>query len=335
MQRIILAIESSCDETAAAILIDGQVVSNIIANQTIHQQFGGVVPELASRAHQQNIVPVVNQALEEAHVSKDQLHAIAFTQGPGLLGALLVGTSFAKAMAFGLNIPLIAVNHMKGHIFSNFIESPAPSFPFLSLVVSGGHTQLVLVKSPSQLEVLGETRDDAVGEAFDKIAKIMGFDYPGGPLIDQWAQKGDPTRFAFPATNMPALDFSFSGIKTAFLYLVQKESKKNPQFLAQHKADLCASIQKTLVAMLLTKLKLAVQQTGVKQIALAGGVAANSELRHQLVQLGEEYQWDIFLPHKAYCTDNAAMIARAADFQFLAQDFASFDVQPMPRMPLN
>jgi len=335
MKRIILAIESSCDETAAAVGIDGKNLSNIIANQTIHQQYGGVVPELASRAHQQNIVPVVDQALKEADVTKDRLHAIAFTQGPGLLGALMVGASFAKALAFGLNIPLIAVNHMRGHIFSNFIESSSPTFPFISLVVSGGHTQLVLVKDPTNMEVIGQTKDDAVGEAFDKIAKIMGFEYPGGPFIDQYAQKGNPSRFKFPATKMPELDFSFSGIKTAFLYLVQKESQKNADFVTLNKHDLCASIQSTLVSMLLDKLVLAVDQTGVKQIALAGGVAANSALREKLLLLGKKNNWQVFLPNKAYCTDNAAMIAMAADFQFLAGDFCNYDVKPMPRMPLS
>lgn len=331
---VILAIETSCDETAAAVIRNGKIASNLVATQAVHAQYGGIVPELASRAHQQHIVPVVEQALQQAAITPAKLDAVAFTQGPGLLGALLVGVSFAKSMAFALNIPLIAVHHMRAHILANFIEEPAPTFPFLCLTVSGGHTQLVLVKAPLQMEVIGTTQDDAVGEAFDKIGKLMGLPYPAGPLIDQYAQKGYSQRFQFPATVMPQLDFSFSGIKTAFLYFMRENQEKDANFVAKHRADICASIQSTLVSMLVEKLKKAVEQTGVKSIALAGGVAANSGLREKLQQLTIQEGWELSAPKLAYCTDNAAMVAMAAHYQYLAGDYSDLNVMAKPRMPL-
>ncbi|XWN35050.1 MAG: tRNA (adenosine(37)-N6)-threonylcarbamoyltransferase complex transferase subunit TsaD [Roseivirga sp.] len=328
----ILAIESSCDETAAAVVCQGKIASNVVATQAVHEQYGGVVPELASRAHQQNIVPVVHQALQQAHVTPGMLHAVAFTQGPGLLGSLLVGTSFAKALAFALDIPLIAVHHMKAHVLAHFIDLPGPSFPFLCLTVSGGHTQLVLVKDYLTMEVLGTTQDDAIGEAFDKIGKLMGFPYPGGPHIDRYAQQGNPHRFQFPMTIMPQLDFSFSGIKTAFLQLLKKNKAQNPQFIAQQRDDLCASIQQALLQMLLDKLQKAVAQTGLKTIAVAGGVAANTGLRRELQRLAVQEGWQVFIPSLAYCTDNAAMVAMAAHYQYLAGDFSDLRATALPRM---
>jgi N6-L-threonylcarbamoyladenine synthase len=271
----ILAIETSCDETAAAIICNGKITSNIVASQSIHTNYGGVVPELAARAHQKYILPVIQKALSSAHLSKEDLDAIAFTRGPGLLGALLTGACFAKSMALGLSIPLLGVHHMRAHILANFIEEPYPMFPFLCLTVSGGHTQLVLIKDPTSMEVVGQTQDDAVGEAYDKIAKMMGFPYPGGPWIDRYAQEGNPLAFSFPITNMPNLDFSFSGIKTAFLYFLSKNMKNNPNFITSHQADLCASIQYTLIQMLLIKVKKAMVQFDLSYVALAGGVAAN------------------------------------------------------------
>ncbi len=337
MQKIsptILAIETSCDETAAAVIDNGNIASNVIATQGVHAQYGGIVPELASRAHQQNLVPVVRQAMGEAKITPSELGAIAFTQGPGLLGALLVGTSFAKSVAFALDIPLIAVHHMHAHILANFIELPHPTFPLLGLTASGGHTQLVLVKDHLCMDIIGETQDDAVGEAFDKIGKLMGFPYPGGPLIDQYAQQGDPQRFQFPSTKVPHLNFSFSGIKTAFLYFLREHQKRDSQFVAKYRADLCASIQYTLIGMLLEKLKEAVAQTGIKVIAVAGGVAANSGLRTQLKQLAAQEGWSVFIPQLSYCTDNAAMVAITASYQYLAGDFCSIKVTAKPRMPL-
>ncbi len=330
----ILAIESSCDETSASIIINGKVQNNIVATQSIHENYGGVVPELASRAHQQNIIPVVNEALKDANIAKSNLSAIAFTQGPGLLGALLIGTSFAKSMALALGIPVIAVNHMKAHILAHFIESPSPKFPFLCLTVSGGHTQIVKVESAIKMEVIGTTKDDAVGEAFDKCAKIIGFPYPGGPLIDQHAKSGDPNRFKFPNTEMPGLFYSFSGIKTAFLYFVRDEMKKDDQFIEKNRNDLCASIQKTLVDMLFSKLKKASKNTGINQIAIAGGVSANSELRNRLDQIKDKLNWDVFIPSFQYCTDNAGMIAMAAHFQYEAGDFSTYHAVPQPRMQI-
>ncbi len=332
----ILAIESSCDETSAAVLINGQVCSNVIATQLIHEQYGGVVPELASRAHQQHIVPVVARALADANVPKNELSAIAFTRGPGLLGSLLVGTSFAKALALGLNRPLIEVNHLQAHVLAHFIRddarTPVPEFPFLCLTVSGGHTQLVRVDAPLSMVVIGQTQDDAVGEAFDKSAKLLGLPYPGGPLIDKYARTGNPLAFRFPTTEMPGLDFSFSGIKTAILYFLRDQTKANPAFVAENLPDICASIQHTLVQMLLTKLKRAVRETGIQEVAIAGGVSANSGLRASLLALGQEQGWTVYIPPFDYCTDNAAMIGMAAHFKYLAGEFTSQEVSPMPRM---
>lgn len=331
----ILAIETSCDETAAAVLDKGQIASNVVATQIIHTQYGGVVPELASRAHQQQLVPVVERATQTAATTVTDLDAIAFTQGPGLLGSLLVGASFAKAMAFALDIPLIAVHHMRAHILANFIEKPYPTFPLLGLTASGGHTQLVLAKDYLHMEVIGTTQDDAVGEAFDKIGKLMGLPYPAGPHIDRCAQQGDAQRFQFAATHMPALDFSFSGIKTAFLYFLTAQQKRDPDFVTKNRNDLCASIQYTLIKMLLEKLKAAVAQTGIQTIALAGGVAANSGLRSQLERLGTQHGWNVFVPQQAYCTDNAAMIAITAYHQYVAADFSPLKVTVQPSMPLS
>ncbi|MBD2701408.1 tRNA (adenosine(37)-N6)-threonylcarbamoyltransferase complex transferase subunit TsaD [Spirosoma sp. BT702] len=328
----ILAIESSCDETSAAVLADGHIRSNIIATQLIHEKYGGVVPELASRAHQQHILPVVERALLDAKVSKNELNAVAFTRGPGLLGSLLVGASFAKALALGLNIPLIEVNHMQAHVLAHFLESPAPSFPFLCLTVSGGHTQLVRIDGPLAMTVIGQTQDDAVGEAFDKSAKLLGLPYPGGPLIDKYAKTGNPLAFRFPMGDMPNLDFSFSGIKTAIMYFLRDNTKTNPDFIQERLPDICASIQHTLVQMLLTKLKRAASETGIRDIAIAGGVSANSVLRSMLLQLGNELGWHVFIPKFEYCTDNAAMIAIAAQFKYEQGDFTDQLVSPLPRM---
>ena len=328
----ILAIESSCDETSAAVIINGKIRSNIVATQIIHQLYGGVVPELASRAHQQHIIPVVVEALQTAKVTKNELNAIAFTRGPGLLGALLVGASFAKSMALGLDLPLIEVNHMQAHVLAHFIDDPAPSFPFLCLTVSGGHTQIVLVRDFLDMEIIGQTQDDAVGEAFDKSAKLLGLPYPGGPLIDKYAQRGNPLAFSLPTGEMPALDFSFSGIKTAILYFLQKQTRQNPNFIDQNLADICASIQHTLVKTLMQKLKKAALQTGIRQIAIAGGVSANSGLRAALVQAGQTNKWEVYVPKFEYCTDNAAMIAMAAHYKYLEADFCGQDVSPLPRM---
>ena len=338
----IVAIESSCDETSAAVLVNGQIRSNVIATQLIHEQYGGVVPELASRAHQQHILPVVERALTDANVMKNQLSAVAFTRGPGLLGSLLVGTSFAKALALGLDIPLIEVNHMQAHVLAHFIDDrtdryaeaarPKPLFPFLCLTVSGGHTQLVRVDGPLAMRVIGQTMDDAVGEAFDKSAKLLGLPYPGGPLIDKYAKDGNPLAFRFPMSEMPELNFSFSGIKTAILYFLRDNVKTNPNFITENLSDICASIQHTLVQMLLTKLKRAARETGIRDIAIAGGVSANSGLRTALKQLGAEVGWNVFIPHFDYCTDNAAMIAMAAQFKYEAGAFAGQDVSPLPRL---
>ncbi|MDQ3534737.1 MAG: tRNA (adenosine(37)-N6)-threonylcarbamoyltransferase complex transferase subunit TsaD [Bacteroidota bacterium] len=332
MDIFILGIESSCDETSAAILRNGEILSNIIATQSIHKNYGGVVPELASRAHQSNIIPTVRKALFEANIHKSQLNAVAFTRGPGLLGSLLVGVSFAKAMALGLDIKLIDVNHMQAHILAHFIDDPKPDFPFLCLTASGGHTQIVLVKDYLDMEVIGTTQDDAVGEAFDKAAKMLNFPYPGGPLLDKNAKDGNPDAFKFPYTSMPGLSFSFSGIKTAFLYFLRDETKKNAQFIEQHLNDICASMQRHLVKMLLEKLIKASDQTGIKNIAIAGGVAANSDLRTQLQIEADKKRWKTFIPAFQYCTDNAAMIAIAGYFKFKSGDFASLDVEPQPRL---
>ncbi|SHJ68583.1 N6-L-threonylcarbamoyladenine synthase [Reichenbachiella agariperforans] len=332
MSEVILAIESSCDETSAAVCIGDVIKSNVIATQQIHSKYGGVVPELASRAHQQAIAPVVMEALERAGVTKADLTAVAFTQGPGLLGALLVGASFAKSLALGLKVPLIAVNHMKAHILAHFIENPKPAFPFLCLTVSGGHTQIVRVDDYLDMTVLGQTKDDAVGEAFDKCAKIMGIPYPGGPIIDKLAKEGDADRFEFSKTDMPDLDYSFSGIKTSFLYFTQNQSQKNTGFVEENKHDLAASIQKHLIGMLTDKLVLAAQREGISNIAIAGGVSANSELRQTLIAMGEQNGWQVFIPKFEYCTDNAAMIAMTAYYQSQQNDTATMNVSPMPRL---
>lgn len=328
----ILAIESSCDETSAAVAVDGKVLNNIIATQSVHENYGGVVPELASRAHQQNIVPVVDEALKNAAISKDDLSAIAFTRGPGLMGALLVGTSFAKSMALALDIPLIEVNHMQAHILAHFIDDPKPSFPFLCLTVSGGHTQIVLVKDYLEMEVIGETQDDAVGEAFDKTAKMLGLGYPGGPLVDKLAQEGDALRFKFPETEMQGLNYSFSGIKTAVLYFLRDQLKQNESFIKDNVNDICASVQYTLVRMLLQKLRRAARQHHISEIAIAGGVSANSGLRNTLNEMAKKEGWNVYIPSFEYCTDNAGMIAMAAHFKYVQDEFVGQEVSALPRM---
>jgi N6-L-threonylcarbamoyladenine synthase len=331
----ILAIESSCDETSAAVISNGKVLNNIIATQAIHQKYGGVVPELASRAHQQNIVVVVNEALQEAGVSPQQLQAIAFTRGPGLIGSLHVGVSFAKGLALALQLPLIEVNHMQAHVLAHFIDEPKPAFPFLCLTVSGGHTQIVLVKDYLEMQVIGETQDDAVGEAFDKAAKLLGLPYPGGPLIDKRASEGNPNRFKFTETHMPGLDFSFSGIKTQFMYFLRDQLLQNPEFISQNMPDLCASIQYHLIGMLMKRLKEAAKQTGITEIAIAGGVAANSGLRKSLLETSKQLNWKVYIPDFHYCTDNAGMIAIAAHYKFLKQEFTDQSVTPLARMPIQ
>lgn len=333
MRSVILAIESSCDETSASVMVNGKVLNNIIATQGVHQKYGGVVPELASRAHQRNIVAVVNEALQGAGIMKTDLTAVAFTRGPGLMGSLLVGVSFAKGLSLGLNIPLIEVNHMQAHVLAHFIDDPKPRFPFLCLTVSGGHTQIVLVRDFLDMEVIGQTQDDAVGEAFDKAAKVMGLPYPGGPLIDKYAQDGNPSAFKFPETVMPGLNFSFSGIKTAFLYFLRDEKQKNPHFVEQNLNDICASLQQHLVKMLITRLVQASERTGIKEISIAGGVSANSGLRKAIMETGNKLGWNVFIPAFEYCTDNAAMIAMAAHYKFIKGEFCGLDVVPLARMP--
>lgn len=318
----LLAIESSCDETSAAVCRNGKILSNHIANQTVHEKYGGVVPELASRAHLQNMVPVVDVALQQAGVSLNELDAIAFTQAPGLIGSLLIGSQFAKSLALALNKPLIAVHHMQAHVLANLIEADKPAFPFLCLTVSGGHTQIVVAKSPLQLEVIGETLDDAAGEAFDKAAKMLGLPYPGGPLIDSYAKAGDNNRFRFAEPRIEGLNFSFSGLKTSVLYFLQKETKHDPEFIQHNLADLCASVQKTIVSILMRKLEKAVAQTGIHTVCLAGGVSANSGLRAAFKATGRQLGWTTFIPPFQYCTDNAAMIAITAYYKYLVQDFA-------------
>lgn len=330
----ILAIESSCDETSASVILNGKVLNNIVATQSVHEKYGGVVPELASRAHQENLIPVVQEAINSSGIEKSDLSAVAFTRGPGLMGSLLVGVSFAKAFARALNIPLIDVNHMQAHVLAHFIEDPKPEFPFICLTVSGGHTQLVLVKDYLEMEVIGETQDDAVGEAFDKTAKLLGLPYPGGPLIDKYAKEGNPKAFDFPITRMPGLNYSFSGIKTAVLYFLRDQLQINPKFIEENLPDLCASIQHTLVQMLLIKLKDAMKEYGVKNVAIAGGVSANSGLRSTLAELARRKGWNLFVPKFEYCTDNAAMIAMAAHYKYLKGEFASLDVTPLAKMKL-
>ncbi|WP_276089019.1 tRNA (adenosine(37)-N6)-threonylcarbamoyltransferase complex transferase subunit TsaD [Pedobacter sp. JY14-1] len=329
---VILAIESSCDETSVAICNNDKITANVIANQTIHQNYGGVIPELASRVHQQNIVPVVHQALKDAGVTRSDLSAVAFTQGPGLLGSLLVGVSFAKSFALALSLPLISVNHMQAHILAHFIDEPKPSFPFLCLTVSGGHTQIVLVSSHFDMEIVGETLDDAAGEAFDKTAKILNLPYPGGPLIDKHARTGNPLAYKFGEPQIKDLDYSFSGLKTSILYFIRDQEKADPEFTVRNLDDICASVQYSIINILLNKLKKAAKQYGIKEIAIAGGVSANSGLRGALQETATELGWNIYIPAFQYCTDNAGMIAIAAHYKYLKQDFVGQDVAPLARM---
>jgi len=332
---VILAIESSCDDTSAAILRGDRVLSNLIAGQKIHEEYGGVVPELASRAHQENIVPVVQKAIKDAGIAKEEIDAIAFTRGPGLMGSLLVGTSFAKGLATGLRIPLIEVNHMRAHILAHRIQSEGqkrPDFPFMCLTVSGGHTQIVLVKSPQEFELIGETIDDAAGEAFDKGAKMLGLPYPGGPLVDKHAQEGNPDWFVFPHPSIQGFNFSFSGLKTALLYKLKSMTEEEKK---EHFADICASYQKGIIQFLLSKLKKAAAKHKIKDVAIAGGVSANSELRKQIQLVGEKERWNVFIPEFQFCTDNAAMIGIAAYYQYLQEDFCTLEVSPSPRMKID
>lgn len=331
----ILGIESSCDDTAAAVINNGHILSNVVATQKIHEEYGGVVPELASRAHQKNIVPVVHQALRKANIDKKDLKAIAFTRGPGLMGALLVGTSFSKSLALGLGIPLIDVNHMQAHILAHFIKADgqtAPSFPFLALTISGGHTQIVKVTNYFEMEVIGQTIDDAVGEAFDKSAKILGLPYPGGPLIDKYAKDGNPKAYPFTKPKVGPLDFSFSGLKTAVLYFIERETAKNPNFVAENRADICASLQFTIVDYLMDKLKNAVKATGITEIAIGGGVSANSGIRNALSDAETTYGWKTHVPNFEYCTDNAAMIAIVGQLKYEEGQFAKNDVVASARL---
>ncbi|WP_306350212.1 tRNA (adenosine(37)-N6)-threonylcarbamoyltransferase complex transferase subunit TsaD [Flavobacterium sp. '19STA2R22 D10 B1'] len=331
----LLAIESSCDDTAAAILHNDKILSNVVAGQSIHEQYGGVVPELASRAHQQNIVPVVEMALRNANIEKNQLNAIVFTQGPGLMGSLLVGSSFAKSLALALNVPLIAVNHMQAHILAHFIDEEGyekPTFPFIALTISGGHTQIVRVNDYFDMKVIGETTDDAVGEAFDKSAKILGLPYPGGPLIDKYAQLGNPKAFPFTKPKVEGLNFSFSGLKTAILYFIQKQVALNPNFIEENMNDICASIQYTIINILMDKLKMAVKETGINQIAIGGGVSANSGIRKVLKEAEQKYGWKTYIPKLEYTTDNAAMIGIVGYQKFLQKDFEDTSVVSKARI---
>ena len=332
---VILAIESSCDDTSAAVIRDGVLLSNVTASQRVHEEFGGVVPELASRAHQLNIVPVVDAALKRAGVDSKDLSAIAFTRGPGLLGSLLVGVSFAKGMALAHNIPLVEVNHLQAHILAHFIQSEnqepgveTPNFPFLCLLVSGGNSQIVLVKSHREMEIVGQTIDDAAGEAFDKCAKIMGLPYPGGPWIDRLAKEGNAEAFVFAKPNIPGYNYSFSGLKTSFLYFLRENLKENPNFIEENKADLCASLQKTVIEILINKLKKAAKDLKITEIAVAGGVSANSGLREALLDLGRRHRWKVHIPPFAYTTDNAAMVAQAGYYRYLKGDFCPIDAAP-------
>lgn len=334
-QTIILGIESSCDDTSAAVLKNDAILSNVIAGQKVHELYGGVVPELASRAHQQNIIPVVDAALKQAGISQDEIDAIAFTRGPGLLGSLVVGTSFAKAFALAHSIPMLDVNHMHGHVLAHFIDDEGkdkPQFPFLCLTVSGGHTQIVLVKSPLDMEIIGQTIDDAAGEAFDKTAKLLGFPYPGGPLIDKKAKDGNPDRFVFAKPNMDGYNFSFSGLKTSILYFLQKEQKLNPNFVTENEADICASVQKAILDILFVKLEKAVNELGIKEVAIAGGVSANSGLRQRMEAYQTSHGWKTFIPKFEYCTDNAAMIAMAGYYLYEAGIFADQSISASARL---
>ncbi len=334
----ILGIESSCDDTSAAIICNGKVLTNVVANQEIHTKYGGVVPELASRAHQQNIVPVVQQAIQQANIDKKQLHAIAFTRGPGLMGSLLVGSSFAKSLSLALNIPLIPVNHMQAHVLAHFIEDEnqqKPPFPFLCLTISGGHTQIVKITNYFTMEVIGETLDDAVGEAFDKSAKILGLPYPGGPFVDKYARLGNPHAFQFSKPKMPDLNFSFSGLKTGILYFIQKKVKENPTFIEENLNDICASIQRTIVEILFDKLEKAVELTGIKHVAIAGGVSANSEIRETLKATEEKFGWKTYIPKFEYTTDNAGMIAIVGYLKYLENDFSNDKTTTTARLKVN
>lgn len=333
---VILGIESSCDDTSAAVIVDGILRSNVIASQKVHESYGGVVPELASRAHQQNIVPVVSDALRQAGVDKHDLSAIAYTRGPGLLGSLHVGTSFAKGLAIALDIPLLDVNHLHGHVLSHFIrnnaDDPVPEFPYLCLLISGGNSQLVVVESPYKMNIIGQTIDDAAGEAFDKCAKVMGLPYPGGPHIDRLAQEGDSKRFKFAKPNMPGFDYSFSGLKTSFLYTLRDNVKNDPDFVENNKADLCASLQKTIIDILLSKLKVAIRETGVKHVAIGGGVSANGGIRQAVADLCRDMDVTAWIPPRQFTTDNAAMVAMAGYFKYLNHDYSSLALPPFARV---
>lgn len=340
IMTVILGIESSCDDTSAAILQDGIVLSNVIASQKVHEAYGGVVPELASRAHQQNIIPVVSEAIRQANVKISDINAVAFTRGPGLLGSLLVGTSFAKGFAIANRLPLIEVNHLQAHILANFIKEPGvesrhPSFPFLTLLVSGGNSQLIVVKDYLDMQMIGQTIDDAAGEAFDKCAKVMGLPYPGGPIIDRLAKEGNPNRFAFSKPQIPGLDYSFSGLKTSFLYFLRDELKKNPQFINENLNDLCASLQKTVIDILMEKLKKAARQTGIKQIAIGGGVSANSALQKAVHEEAKRAGWEVYIPRLGFSLDNAGMVAVTGYYKYLAGEFISLDAAPYARTVLE
>ncbi len=330
MSTTILAIESSCDDTSAAVIQDEQVLSNVVANQAVHKLYGGVVPEVASRAHQINIVPVVDTAIKKAGIQKQDLTAIAFTRGPGLMGSLMVGLSFAKSFALSYQLPMIEVNHMQAHVLAHFAEDPKPNFPFLCLTVSGGHTQIVLVRDHLDMEVIGSTIDDAAGEAFDKTGKLLGLDYPAGPIIDRLAKEGTPL-YKFPEPKIEGLDFSFSGLKTSILYFLKKELKNNPNFIEENKANICASVQDRIVSILMNKFIKAAEQTGITELAIAGGVSANSALRAALTNLGEEKGWNTYIPQFQYCTDNAAMIGITACYKYLKREFVGQDVTPLAR----
>lgn len=337
MSCYILGIESSCDDTSAAVLKDGVMLSNVIASQSVHEAYGGVVPELASRAHQQNIVPVVSEAIKRAGIKPEDLTAIAFTRGPGLMGSLLVGLSFAKGFAAALNIPMIDVNHLQGHVMAHFVQEPdapreVPQYPFLCLLVSGGNSQIIKVSAYNDMQVIGQTIDDAAGEAFDKCAKVMGMGYPGGPIINKFANEGNPDAFKFAKPHIPELDYSFSGLKTSFLYTLRDAIKENPDFIEENKADLCASLQKTIVDILMDKLKKAVKETGIKQVALSGGVSANSGVRDGMTELGKKYGWKVFLPPFKFTTDNAAMIAIVGHYKYQDHDFCAFDAPAFARV---
>ncbi len=334
----ILGIESSCDDTSAAVICNGKVLTNVVANQEIHAKYGGVVPELASRAHQQNIVPVIQQAIQQANIDKKQLSAIAFTRGPGLMGSLLVGSSFARSLSLALNIPLISVNHMQAHVLAHFIDDEKqqkPPFPFLCLTISGGHTQIVKISSYFDMEVIGETLDDAVGEAFDKSAKILGLPYPGGPFVDKYARLGNPNAFEFSKPKMADLNFSFSGLKTGILYFIQKKVKENPNFIEENLNDICASIQRTIVEILFDKIEKAVELTGIKHIAIAGGVSANSEIRETLKATEEKFGWKTYIPKFEYTTDNAGMIAIVGYLKYLENDFSNQTTTTTARLKVN